>query len=66
MTLNDGTKVAGLYGEGGFASSDREKRDLLISRVYNVDEAGDWTEATPPKRILLCGGNIQAIEFFGG
>ena len=66
VTLTDGTQHPGLYGEGSFASSASDKRDLLISRVYTLDSAGAWTEANPPKSILLCGGDIQAIEFFGG
>lgn len=66
VTLTDGTQVAGLYGEGSFAASAADKRDLLISRVFTIDSAGAWMEANPPKSILLCGGDIQAIEFFGG
>jgi len=64
VTLNSGAQVAGLYGEGSFASSAKEKRDILISEVYEVDAAGNWEAANPSKSILLCGGDIQAIEFF--
>lgn len=65
VTLMGGSQVAGLYGgPGSFASSARDKRDILISKVYVVDQGSEWAEADPPKSILLCGGDIQAIEFF--
>ena len=65
VTLTDGTQVAGYYGHGSFASCAREKGDLMISAVYDVDEDGNWTLANPPKSILLCDGDIRTVEIMG-
>jgi hypothetical protein len=66
VTLNDGTQVAGLYDGRSFTSSMREERDILVDTMMELDEAGVWSEATPSKRILLCGRDIRAVEFFKG
>lgn len=62
-TLRDGQQIAGKYGEGSFASTDASERDVLIGEVWEVD--GDkWTKPSAPKSMLLCGRDIQLIEFF--
>lgn len=64
VTLNDGSQVAGLLGASSFASSSREERDLLIERVWSIDEGGLWSEASPARSILLCGKDIRHVEIF--
>ncbi len=65
VTLSDGSQVAGLYGEGSFASSNDGERDLLISDVWEVTH-GKWTRSETPKSILLCGRDIRTVELFHG
>ena len=62
VRLKDGTQISGLLGEKSFISSTRDERDLLMEAVWNIDTSGNWTEAIPPRSILLCGGDIRWIE----
>nr|WP_295113729.1 DUF6338 family protein [uncultured Caulobacter sp.] len=64
VTLTDGSQVAGLLGALSFASSSREERDLLLERVWTIDQSGNWTEAQPARSILLCGKDIRYVEIF--
>lgn len=63
VTLTDGTQVAGFYGQQSFASSSNSERDLLIESVWTVNGEEPWTEADPPRSVLLCGRDIRFIEF---
>lgn len=63
VTLTDGSQVAGHYGDGSFASSANDERDLLIGEVWEIAK-GKWTKPTSPKSILLCGRDIRSIELF--
>lgn len=62
VTLNDGSRVYGHYGQKSFASSSTAERDLLIEEVWNVSDDGAWTKPTDSRSILLCGKDIRAIE----
>lgn len=62
-TLRNGMQIAGKYGEGSFASTDPSERDILIGEVWNLED-GTWTEPSAPKSILLCGRDVQTVEFF--
>jgi hypothetical protein len=65
VTLEDRTQIPGLIGQHSFASSSKEERDLLIEELWEISPQGQWTKATPPRSILLCGKNVRHIEFFG-
>jgi hypothetical protein len=64
VSLANGDQVAGLIGRNSFASSSREERDLLIERVWIAGSSGEWSEANPPRSILLCGRDIRLVEIF--
>lgn len=62
VTLSDGSRVYGYYGQKSFASSSTAERDLLIEEVWNVSDEGEWTKPADSRSVLLCGKDIRAIE----
>lgn len=65
--LNDGTLVAGVWGEGSFASSTGGDRDILIAQLWKVNADGtEWSQIDPPRSMLICGGNIRMVELIKG
>lgn len=64
VTLSDGSKVGGFYGEGSFAASSSTERDLLIIEIWTISEDKPWTRQIPVRSILLCGRDIRSVEFF--
>ena len=66
VTLRDGAQVAGRWSDGSFASSSRDERDLLIGEVWQATDDEGWTALQPSRSILISGGEIKHIEFFGG
>lgn len=63
VELKDGKQIAGRLGERSFISSTKDERDILIESVWDHSHV-PWTEASPPRSILLCGGDIRWIEIF--
>jgi Family of unknown function (DUF6338) len=64
VTLTSGEKVAGYFGNGSFASSDANERDLYIEEEYMVSGEGKW-EARPEKvGLLISAREIRYIEFW--
>lgn len=64
VTLKDDSTVRGRYAGESFSSTNKDERDLLLSQVWEVDGFGVWSEATPKRSILLCGGDIRFIEIY--
>lgn len=66
VTLNDGSRVAGLWQPGSFASSTKDERDLFLTEIFKlVGKKDDWTRLNPPRGILICGKDIRYVEFIG-
>lgn len=63
VTFEDGTKVAGWFGENSLASTDDARSDLYLERAYLIDDKGDWTEPKEPRAILVSLRNARSIEF---
>jgi hypothetical protein len=63
VTLKDGSRVAGNYCRGSFASSNNKERDLLIAELYDCDKQ-PWEPVHPLRSVLLCGQDIRFVEFF--
>lgn len=61
ITLKDGRKVAGLYGQSSVASSDPDARDLYVEKIYDL--LGDEWIDTGEKSALIMSGEISTIEF---
>lgn len=64
VRLRDGTEYAGRMGQRSFASSNGGERDLYLEEIWTVREDGPWEKVEPTRGVLLCGGDIQAVEIF--
>lgn len=62
VTMNDGSQVAGYYGQQSFASSTHSERDLLIEDVWELNPDGPWTKPETARSVLLCGRDIRSVE----
>ena len=64
VTLNDGREIAGWFGSKSMASSDPQRKDIFIEKLYTVPEDGSsWTEVVGNLGIQIDGGQIAFIEF---
>lgn len=64
VTMKDGTKFAGFFGnKGSTASTDPKERDLYLEVGFKFID-GEWTRPDRTNGILLKGDDILAIEFF--
>ncbi len=66
VTLQNGTKIAGYFGESSMASSDPEHRDLFLEKVYTVPETGPWDAVPESDGIFIDGSQIAYVEFLTG
>lgn len=65
VILKDGTKIAGVFQPGSFASSDPTERDLFLSNVYYYHEDAPWEPIPRNRGMLIRGDEIKYIQFFG-
>jgi Family of unknown function (DUF6338) len=66
ITLGDGTEIAGYFGSRSMASSDPERKDIYIEKVYKVPEDGSpWVEVERSLGMHIDGAQIAYIEFRG-
>ncbi len=64
ITLTGGTEIAGYFGRRSMASSDPERKDIYIERVYTVPaDGGPWQEVERSLEMLVNGSQIAYIEF---
>lgn len=63
VTLKDGTRFAGYCGNNSFFSSDPLERDILIEKVYDLDDDDTWLDVGP-KSVLIASSEIQTVEFW--
>jgi hypothetical protein len=64
VTLKDGSRVGGFFGEKSFASSDPGERDLFIEDVFRVVEDGEWQPVPRNNGIFIKGEEIKHIEIW--
>lgn len=65
VTLTDGTGIAGYFGRQSMASSDPDRRDIYIERVYRVAEGDEpWQEVDRSLGMHIDGSQIAYIEFW--
>jgi hypothetical protein len=64
VTLTNGDRVAGFFGNNSFASSDAKERDLYIEEEYTVTEEGEWETRPEKVGILIPVKEISYIEFW--
>lgn len=66
ITLTDGTEIAGYFGLRSMASSEPERKDIYIEKVYKVPEdSGAWVAVEGSLGMHVDGSNIAYIEFKG-
>lgn len=66
VTLSDGTEIAGFFGPNSMASSDPERRDIFLEKVYTIpDDGGAWVEVSSSLGMYVDGSQIAFIEFRG-
>ena len=65
VTLTDGTKIAGYFGPQSMASSDPDRPDLYLEKVYTIPQSGAWQEVTASRGMYIKGAQIAFIEFKG-
>ena len=64
VTLTDGTEIAGYFGAKSMASSDPERKDIYVEKLYTVPEDGSpWVEVGGNLGIQVDGSQIAFIEF---
>jgi Family of unknown function (DUF6338) len=64
IRLKDGTEIAGYFGARSMASSEPERKDIYIERVYQVPEDGrPWREVDHSRGMYIDGSQIASIEF---
>ena len=64
ITLTDGTEIAGYFGERSMASSEPERKDIYIEKVYRVPiSGGAWEVIEGSLGMHVNGPNIAYIEF---
>jgi len=63
VTLTSGKEVAGYFGGASMASSDPDRHDLYLERVYVIDQEGVWQPVERSRGIYLTAAQIAFIEF---
>ncbi len=68
VRLKDGTIILGYYGRRSFAAYDAAVRDVYLEREYRASTEGRLfgDEYQRSQGVWVDGGQIAAIEFFGG
>jgi hypothetical protein len=63
--LKDGTVIRGIYGINSRASSDPNRRDLLLEGILSQDLEGHWHVDGQTTGLWIDGSQIVAIKFVG-
>ena len=53
VTYEDGTQIFGYFGQQSLASTDPNRSDLFLERLYDVDDDQQWQEKSPPRSALI-------------
>jgi hypothetical protein len=64
VTLTSGERVAGLFRDHSFASSDTGERDLYIEEEYTVTDEGVWEARAEKVGVLISAKEIRYVEFW--
>jgi len=65
VTLQDDTKIGGLWHDNSFASSFPAEEDIYLEAQYKINDDGKFLDEIPDtKGCLVRAGTIKFIEFF--
>jgi len=62
VTMTNGNKFFGYYGDASCASSDPSERDLYLQKQYSIQADGTWVAFDRESALLLKGSEISVIE----
>ena len=63
ISFKDGSVLHGYFGQQSLAASDTNRSDILLERLYDVDDYGAWRETVPSRSVLVIIDDIRSIEF---
>lgn len=63
VTWQDGSQIAGFFGENSYAASSGDQRDIFIEKVWTIDENETWNPLNDSDGVLISAKEIKAIEF---
>lgn len=64
VTYEDGTVVRAYFGPESLASSDPDRSDLYLERLYSVDDSSNqWKEMQPGRSGYISLKGVRSIEF---
>jgi hypothetical protein len=66
VTLSDGGRVLGFYGQRSFAAYAKDGRDLYLERIYVLDDAHDWfgPEVDGNRGVWVRTEDVVSVEFY--
>ena len=65
VTLEDGSKIRGMFASASHASSDPDNCDLYLERVFGGDEHGAWEPIPRSRGMWIRADAIRHVEFLG-
>jgi hypothetical protein len=63
VTLKNGSRIYGVYGEHSFAGDDPQYRDLYLEATYRQLTTGDWAPSEDTAGVLIMAEQIAVLEF---
>ncbi len=63
VTLRNGTQIAGYFGPQSMASSDPDRRDVYLERIYTIPLDGTWRPVDRSRGVYIDGSLIAFVEF---
>jgi hypothetical protein len=63
VTLKNGSRIFGLYGEHSRAGSDAERRDLYLEATFRLLPNGEWAPMEDTAGALIMPEQIAVLEF---
>ncbi|MCA3436800.1 MAG: hypothetical protein INF48_05705 [Rhodobacter sp.] len=63
LSFQDGKTIYGYFGSESMASSDPNRSDIYLERLYDVGADGQWSEQDIGRSALISLSGIRSIEF---
>ena len=63
VTLKDGSRVYGFFGNASFAGDDANERGLYIEAVFTPTDGQSWQPVQDTGGILIKSDQIASVEF---
>jgi hypothetical protein len=63
VTWQDGSQIAGFFGENSYAASSIDNRDLYLEKVWKLTEDGQWDPLKDSDGVLISVRDAKTVEF---